>query len=126
MGRISCNERAMCIYTHTSIECIIFSLRVAMDLAYGSCNDEISLLYMFPLKFKNMQQQPLPIYFEVEFDLNDNFFSFAIQRIKKEKKLRACHNICSCICDSYAPHTFIQKKRTYTFHIIFGLISNNR
>lgn len=90
---------SVCIYA----ECIIFSLRVAIDLwCFVQCDETVFFVYMFPPKFENMQQQqqeqqqPLPIYFGVEFDLNDNFFL-----LEREKKTRACRNIRSCICNAH-------------------------
>lgn len=80
-------------YTHTRarIECIIFSLRVAIDIRATMSLFSLwyTVQYMFPSKFENMQQQrqqqqqPLPIYFEVEFDLNDNFFQLYFAWEKK-------------------------------------------
>lgn len=61
--------------------------------------DFFPLVYIFLLKIENMQQQPFPIYFEVEFDLNDNFFCSILTVAEWGKKSRVCRSICPCICD---------------------------
>ena len=122
MGRISCNERSVCVY----IECIIFSLRVATDLwCFVQCDETVFFVYMLLSKFENMQQQqqPLPIYFGVEFDLNDNFFLLEWERERGRTKVAPVETFAH-ICNTYThAHTLLFSYGLYWIH---HLISNNR
>lgn len=101
------NEGTLSEIERAALNCVSFSPFEWQNRSPRATMRRFTLCTRLPSKFENMQPkqqqrqkqqqqqhhwqqwQPLPIYFQVEFDLNDNFFSTASEE-KKRAHTHAC------------------------------------